>query len=67
MHRWFAVMPIECYSGWLQDDSFGGPCAERERMDDSNGAQICTWRNLTVCLPALYGPGPVGIVVLVPD
>jgi hypothetical protein len=39
-------MPIECYSGWLQDDSFGGPCAERVNMTDSAGKQICTWRNL---------------------
>lgn len=37
-------MPIECYSGWLQDDSFGGPSAEGVNM--SNGSQqICTWRN----------------------
>lgn len=39
-------MPIECYSGWLQDDSFGGPCAERVDMTGSDGKQICTWRNL---------------------
>jgi hypothetical protein len=39
-------MPVECYSGWLQDDSFGGPCAERVNMYDSSGKQICTWRNL---------------------
>jgi hypothetical protein len=38
-------MPIECYSGWLQDDSFGGPCAEGVNMY-SNSTQICTWRNL---------------------
>ena len=38
-------MPIECYSGWLQDDSFGGPCAEGVNMT-SNNVQICTWRNL---------------------
>lgn len=38
-------MPIECYSGWLQDDSFGGPCAEGVNMY-SNNTQICTWRNL---------------------
>lgn len=37
-------MPIECYSGWLQDDSFGGPAAEGVNM--YNGSQqICTWRN----------------------
>ena len=35
-------MPIECYSGWLQDDSFGGPCAQG--VDQGPG--ICTWRNL---------------------
>ena len=39
-------MPVESYSGWLQDDSFGGPCAERVNKYDSSGAQLCTWRNL---------------------
>lgn len=38
-------MPIECYSGWLQDGSFGGPSAEGVNMSE-NGKQICTWRNL---------------------
>lgn len=38
-------MPIECYSGWLQDGSFGGPAAEGVNMY-SGGQQICTWRNL---------------------
>lgn len=38
-------MPIECYSGWLQDGSFGGPSAEGVNMFSSSGAQICTWRN----------------------
>ncbi|HNW50380.1 MAG TPA: T9SS type A sorting domain-containing protein [Prolixibacteraceae bacterium] len=39
-------MPIECYSGWLQDNSFGGPCAEGEvNKTNSSGSQICTWRN----------------------
>jgi hypothetical protein len=38
-------MPIECYSGWLQDDSFGGPCAERVNRYEGS-TQICTWRNL---------------------
>ena len=38
-------LPIECYSGWLLDDSFGGPGAEGVNMYDSNG-QVCTWRNL---------------------
>jgi hypothetical protein len=38
-------MPIECYSGWLQDGSFGGPSAEGvNRFEGST--QICTWRNL---------------------
>lgn len=38
-------MPIECYSGWLLDGSFGGPSAEGVNM--YNGSQqICTWRNL---------------------
>ena len=35
-------MPIECYSGWLQDNSFGGPCAEGV----DHGAGVCSWRNL---------------------
>jgi len=36
-------MPIECYSGWLQDGSFGGPSAEG--VDKFEGTQqICTWR-----------------------
>jgi len=38
-------MPIETYSGWLQDGSFGGPCAERVDMYEG-GQQICTWRRL---------------------
>jgi hypothetical protein len=38
-------MPIECYSGWLLDDSFGGPSAEGVNMYGSSG-QVCTWRNL---------------------
>lgn len=38
-------MPIDCYSGWLQDGSFGGPTAEGVNL--YNGSQqICTWRNL---------------------
>lgn len=36
--------PIECYSGWLQDGSFGGPSAEGVNQYDSAGQQICTWR-----------------------
>jgi hypothetical protein len=38
--------PIECYSGWLQDGSFGGPSAEGVNMYNSSGAQVCTWRTL---------------------
>lgn len=38
-------MPIECYSGWLLDDSFGGPAAEGVNMYNASG-QVCTWRNL---------------------
>jgi hypothetical protein len=37
-------MPIECYSGWLQDGSFGGPSAEGVNMSNSSGQQLCTWR-----------------------
>ena len=38
-------MPIECYSGWLQDGSFGGPSAEGVNLY-RDGKQVCTWRNL---------------------
>ena len=38
-------MPIECYSGWLQDNTFGGPSAEGVNKYDGN-TQLCTWRNL---------------------
>ncbi|MCF8222369.1 MAG: T9SS type A sorting domain-containing protein [Bacteroidales bacterium] len=38
-------MPIECYSGWLQDGSFGGPSAEGVNMFEGS-TQVCTWRNL---------------------
>lgn len=38
-------MPIECYSGWLVDGSFGGPSAEGVNRFEG-GQQICTWRNL---------------------
>lgn len=38
-------MPIECYSGWLQDGSFGGPSAEGVNII-TNGNQLCTWRRL---------------------
>lgn len=38
-------MPVECYSGWLQDGSFGGPTAEGVNMYNEKG-QVCTWRNL---------------------
>jgi len=38
-------MPVECYSGWLQDGSFGGPSAEGvDRFE--NGRKLCTWRKL---------------------
>ena len=37
-------MPIECYSGWLQDGSFGGPAAEGVNMTNDAGKQVCTWR-----------------------
>jgi hypothetical protein len=37
-------MPIECYSGWLQDGTFGGPCAEGVNKY-SGTTQLCTWRN----------------------
>lgn len=37
-------MPIESYSGWLQDGSFGGPNAEGVNMSTASGQQIGTWR-----------------------
>lgn len=37
-------LPIECYSGWLLDGSFGGPNAEGVDMYE-NGQKICTVRN----------------------
>lgn len=39
-------MPIECYSGWLQDGSFGGPCAQNVEKTNASGQKISTWRNL---------------------
>lgn len=39
-------MPVECYSGWLQDGSFGGPSAEGVNRFNESGQQLCTWRNL---------------------
>ena len=37
-------IPIENYSGWLQDGSFGGPDAEGVNRT-VNGQQISTWRD----------------------
>lgn len=39
-------MPIECYSGWLQDGSFGGPSAEGVNRMTNATTQLCTWRTL---------------------
>jgi len=40
-------LPIECYSGWLQDGSFGGPAAEGVNQGkDSSGKTYATWRKL---------------------
>ncbi|WP_018609191.1 hypothetical protein [Uliginosibacterium gangwonense] len=36
-------IPIENYSGWLQDGSFGGPNAEGVDLQ-VNGQQVSTWR-----------------------
>ena len=36
-------MPIENYSGWLQDGTFGGPNAEGVNRT-ANGQQVSTWR-----------------------
>jgi hypothetical protein len=38
-------MPIETYTGWLLDGSFGGPAAERVNQY-SGSQQLCTWRKL---------------------
>lgn len=38
-------IPIECYSGWLLDGSFGGPGAQGVDVWNGN-QQTCTWRNL---------------------
>lgn len=38
-------MPIECYSGWLQDGSYGGPGAQGVNMYNGSGKQVCTWRS----------------------
>jgi hypothetical protein len=37
-------LPIECYSGWLQDGTFGGPNAEGVNVYDDAGNKLCTWR-----------------------
>lgn len=38
-------IPIECYSGWLLDGSFGGPGAQGvDAGVDSNNQTICNWR-----------------------
>lgn len=39
--------PIECYSGWLQDGSFGGPSAEGvDQGNAPDGQRYATWRRL---------------------
>ncbi|MBC7391169.1 MAG: T9SS type A sorting domain-containing protein [Opitutaceae bacterium] len=37
-------MPIECYSGWLLNNTFGGPSAEGVNQYDAAGKQLCHWR-----------------------
>ena len=37
-------IPIESYSGWLLDGSFGGPSAEGVNKTNQDGEQLCTWR-----------------------
>lgn len=37
-------MPIECYSGWLVDGTFGGPSAEGVNKYNTSQQQLCTWR-----------------------
>lgn len=42
-----SFLPIECYSGWLTDGSFGGPSAEGVYQgNDPTGASYATWRQL---------------------
>ncbi len=36
-------MPIECYSGWLVDGTFGGPSAEGVNKYNNSNQQLCTW------------------------
>lgn len=38
-------IPIESYSGWLQDGTFGGPAAQGVNKSNANG-QIFTWREI---------------------
>lgn len=57
-------MPIDCYSGWLQDGSFGGPTAEGVNMYNSSGAQVCTWRNLLGGVQySEYFPNALAVIV----
>ncbi|MFA6883764.1 MAG: DUF4859 domain-containing protein [Paludibacteraceae bacterium] len=47
-------IPIECYSGWLADGSFGGPGAEGVgKGQDASGNTLCNWR--TTLGGAQYG------------
>jgi hypothetical protein len=36
-------IPIENYSGWLTDGSFGGPSAEGVNQYNEQGQQLCNW------------------------
>jgi hypothetical protein len=36
-------IPIEAYSGWLTDGSFGGPSAEGVNQYNAEGQQLCNW------------------------
>lgn len=38
-------IPIESYSGWLQDGTFGGPAAQGVNKYNENG-QVSTWREI---------------------
>ncbi len=39
-------IPIECYCGWLQDGSFGGPAAQGEHKTDDSGQKLTNTRYL---------------------
>ncbi|MBC7389258.1 MAG: T9SS type A sorting domain-containing protein [Opitutaceae bacterium] len=63
-------MPIECYSGWLLNNTFGGPSAEGVNQYDGSGKQLCHWRRtlgghqyssmFPTALAQIIGDGSIG-------